>query len=221
MRRITTSLRLCTTGGKINSDDLINFTPLPDINKEDEQILSKNNEYLTGEHDRLIYNHNHQQVHFDTADLDKIVENGEKKKNLKEVHLLKYLISKITEESALIPKNGFFVNYDDKFEFDQECLIEKEKCKDLDNFVFFAKPSQENIDHYLSLKDQDPGISFLKPVIQKNLFKLSSDITQSSYYISNMAWPGSLSYFRPGSPDYGFLYFGWGIKNKDISFLLS
>jgi len=204
----------------LNSDDLLNYTPLPSITAEDERILCRNSQYLTGEHDRLIHNYSDKQVAYDTSDLNKIIEAGNKKTNLKEVHLLTYLIKAITFESAVIPRKSFFIDYNDNFDFDDHYSIRREDCKDLKNFVLMSKPSQSDIDRYLALKDEENNISLLKDVFTPEFFKIISDIHGNYIYIKNLCWPGSVSYVKPGTNINGFIYFGYGLKNKDIDFLL-
>ena len=214
------SLYLVSTGGKVTSEDLLNYTPLPQITAEDEEILSANNQYLTGEHDRLVYSYADKQSAYDTSDLDKVIEAGNKKTNLKEIHLLAHLVSAITSESALIPKKSFFINYNDNFIFDEKSYVTRDEVQELNSYVLFARPSQEDIDRYLALKGEN-DVNLLKKVEVPEFFKVSSDIHENYFYIENLCWPGSVTYTKPGTSYFGFIYFGNGIKRKDIDFLLS
>jgi len=49
-------------------------------------------------------------------------------------------------------------------------------------------------------------------------FKLSG--TGSSVVCSNLLWPGFTAYAALGAPTYGYCYFGNGLKNTDIAFML-
>jgi len=40
-------------------------------------------------------------------------------------------------------------------------------------------------------------------------------------FVKSLKWPGFINYFSIGSGDFGFLYFGNGIENKDLEFLLN
>lgn len=198
----------------------MNYTQLPAITAEDAIVLRTNFQYLTGEHDRLVYSYEDKQVAYDTSDLDKIIEMGNKKPNLKEIHLLTYLVNVITSESALIPKNSFFIDYNDHFVFDEKAYMERDGSKDLGNYVLFAKPDQQDVDRYLALRAEDTNVTLLKKVTIKEFFKINSDLHENFVYINNLSWPGSVTYIRPGSNQFGFIYFGNGLKNKDIDFLL-
>lgn len=190
------------------------------ISAEDTRVLSGNNQYLTGEHDRLIYSYEDKQVAFDTSDLTKVIEAGNRKTNLKEIHLLTYLVNTITTEAALIPKNSFFVNYNDNFVFDDRAFVNRDDARKLESYVLFARPTQQDIDRYLALKDEEHSLNLLKSIDVPEFFKLTADIHENFFYINNMCWPGSVTYVRPNSNQFGFIYFGNGLKNKDIDFLL-
>lgn len=190
------------------------------ITVEDEDVLRNNNQYLTGEHDRLIHSYADRQTAFDTSDLDKVVQAGNKKTNLKEIHLLAYIIGAITAESALVPQNSFYINYNDNFVFDDKAHIDRANVQDLSKYVLFAKPNQGDVDRYFALKEEDPNSSLLKKIEFNDFFKVTSDIHENYFYITNMCWPGSVTYVRPDSNEFGFLYFGSGLKNKDIDFLI-
>lgn len=38
--------------------------------------------------------------------------------------------------------------------------------------------------------------------------------------ISSLAWPGSVAYTIPETPQFGQVYFGTGVKNTDLAFML-
>ena len=49
-------------------------------------------------------------------------------------------------------------------------------------------------------------------------FKLSG--TGGAVVLSNLLWPGFTGYASLGSASYGYCYFGNGLKNADIAFML-
>ena len=49
-------------------------------------------------------------------------------------------------------------------------------------------------------------------------FKLSS--TGTAMVLSNLLWPGSVAYSSLSSSACGYCYFGDGLKNQDIAFML-
>lgn len=49
-------------------------------------------------------------------------------------------------------------------------------------------------------------------------FKMSG--TGAAVVLNNLLWPGSVAYSVLGSASYGYCYFGTGLKNQDIAFML-
>lgn len=72
------------------SDDVVDFAPLPVVSEGEGRVLGQFNEYLTGEHDRILCRQ--EQV-------------------LREIHRVAHLVLRITAEAGLAPREAFTLDF--------------------------------------------------------------------------------------------------------------
>lgn len=147
-------LRFSFTGGKLKSDSLLNFTVLPSIDESEERILAEKNEYLTGEHDKFIHTFAQTEEELDLNDLNHVISRGNKKRDLKEIHLVSYLVKKITEDSAIVPKKAFTLDFNNNLRIDENFASDRETCFSHEGFERFAEPSEEKVNTFESLRHE-------------------------------------------------------------------
>ena len=129
------------TGGKIKSDCLLNFTSLSLITAEEENILVGRNEYLTGEHDKFIHSFEKPEEEIDMSDLNQIIQRGNRKRDLKEIHFVSYLVKHITNDSALVPKNAFYLDFNNNLRPEENFRSEREFSFDKRGYERLVEPS--------------------------------------------------------------------------------
>jgi len=54
----------------------------------------------------------------------------------------------------------------------------------------------------------------------KGSWSLQADESKTQYTVRSLLWPGYLGYHRTNSQTYGGVYFGEGIRNSDLPFIL-
>ncbi len=202
------------------SDSLLEFSPLPELELSDKEILSSKNGYLSGEHDKLVHSFEKTDDYFDPNDFESIIKKGNQKQNLKEIHRVSFLVEQITKEGAVFPKEAFFIDFNNNLDFERNFRMTRDQAYSLDNYRHFWKPEEKKINKYLSLR-RDKNIELFDRIETQKYFNLGKDFTGSKVNIKSMLWPGLVSCYRTNSPHFGFLYFGHGLKNKDIEFLLN
>ncbi len=50
-------------------------------------------------------------------------------------------------------------------------------------------------------------------------FRIKESFYDQNVYIKSMKYPGFVNYFRKNSNQFGHLYFGYGLCNKDLLFI--
>lgn len=76
--------------------------------------------------------------------------------------------------------------------------------------IKLGESASPSLDIFESLADDVPKGAWT--------FKTSS--AGSNMLISNLLWPGFVGYASLGGPGWGYCYFGTGLKNQDIAFML-
>lgn len=56
--------------------------------------------------------------------------------------------------------------------------------------------------------------------VPKGAWTFKSSSTGTNMLICNQLWPGAVGYASLGGPGWGYCYFGTGLKNQDIAFML-
>lgn len=69
----------------------------------------------------------------------------------------------------------------------------------------------------------DRALDFLDPIsedIPNGAWSIRTEAGGAAVVVASLAWPGALHYVLPGRPDYGQVYWGTGVKNIDLPFML-
>ena len=205
----------------LTSDDWLSFSQFPNIQPEDYPVLSAQNSYLTGEHDRIIKKFEATNQFLENTNLNEIIKRGNQRKSLREIHRVAYLVQKITEDSLLVCNNAFALNYTENLLPTQNYKLPWKELESLENYFHFRKPSEAQIRRYMALKTEDPSINFLESCKNEDQnFSISKDYIGTTFFIKSMIWPGFVNYARSNSNEFGHVYFGYGLKNADIHFTL-
>ncbi len=57
-------------------------------------------------------------------------------------------------------------------------------------------------------------------IMPKNTLCVLTDAPTGVTTVRNLAWPGAVAFAKPGSGSWGYCYFGAGLKNHDLPFML-
>lgn len=143
------SRSLSFIGGMLKSDDLLNFSPLPNIESEDFAFLDSQNDYLSGEHDRVLKSFRQTNEFLENTNVNEIIKRGNQRPNLREIHRVSYLVMRITEEGVIVPKNAFDIDYADRLASCRNFKVPDSAPTEFSAFVQFRRPNKEEVDEYL------------------------------------------------------------------------
>ena len=143
----------------------------------------------------------------------------------RELHRLSYVVRKIDHDCALVPGGSLIVDAAKKVVFSPyHAGLSYQTLSEQRSYFHFRKP--ENLQGAATLKK--PG--FVKPTefldcISKDtpnqMWNISLNSAGTMSVVKNLFWEGYTFYASVGSPDFGGSYFGSGLYNSDLVFMLS
>jgi radial spoke head protein 9 len=146
------------------------------------------------------------------------------KKAVSELDRLSYLVHAVESECQAVPTGS--VKYTPIHEVRRNEGFKGlggDAAFKLENYVHFRPvATKEKRD----LIDRDDGIfnhNFLDSLSSdslKDAWTVQKDTTEGVAILRNRLWPGYYAYHRAGTPIYGALYFGNGLRNNDLPFML-
>lgn len=196
------------------SYELTSFAPLPTLSDEEKRVFSNFNEYVTGEHDRIVHR-------FQNGEHS--AEEGSKKNAhrvaLKEIHLVSALVEKITS-SALIPKRSLALDFANCVELNDLFRL---KSIEISDFVFLKLSEVDAISVFkfktAQSKDHTAELDYFKETQSSaDEFACETDMLQVVAYFRSLRWGGLVSFARLNTNFFGFVYFGYGLERRDLLF---
>jgi len=158
----------------------------------------------------------------ENTNVEEIVKRGNQRSSLREIHRVSYLVQTITEESLLVPKGSFALNYNENLIYSKDYNNPWKELRSLDNYCVFKKPKGDSIMRYMALRSKDNNIDFLEDSKDAgSKFTILQDHLGVTYFVKSIVWPGFVGYLRANSNVLGFIYFGYGLKNSDLYFTLN
>lgn len=153
-------------------------------------------------------------------------ENGEEipPEIFREEHRLAFVVSLIDHDVAIVPRGAYMV--DAAHQVVKSKVYEGlsfEAAGQLRNYYHFRAPESEHCTKAL----EKPGVvrpgDFLDPLeadLPKGCFSLVYSTSKTVAVLRSFYWPGSFFYHVIASSEYGSVYFGDGMPNLDIQFML-
>ena len=138
-----------TTGGRLISDDWINYAPLPSVDPENFPILEARNDYLSGEHDKILKSFRQVNEFLENTNVGEIIKRGNQKQSIREIHRVAYLVTKINEEAVLVPRSAFQLDYSDRLSTASHMTINLKALENIEGYVQFKQSSQQELHRYL------------------------------------------------------------------------
>lgn len=180
------------------------FSELPSIHNHHLPFFAKHNTYFIGNPDII---------------LEKFAS---KEKNLTEGDRLSYVVRKIDSETSLLPVGSVKLlpnkelRLNDNFEG-----LTKEEIMDMKSFCLFRKIRTKEKYERVITGNVVFDFNFMDSV--DNEVYWSKQIDEGTGMVVNirsLVWPGYYFYHIANTKQYGGMYYGYGIKNEDIEFLL-
>lgn len=144
---------------------------------------------------------------------------------LKEEDRLSVIVYCITEESALMPRGSVYKRVDDKNVL-SNCFrgLSLSESSDSTNFQLYRDPKMnlnQNLlkrHHYNYTTDFYDTIDCIVP--DEKSFSRTLTENQKVIIMKSLQWPGMTFYHKINSKKHGFMYFGDGLKNMDLLFMI-
>jgi len=96
-------------------------------------------------------------------------------------------------------------------------------ASDIKNYQHFTNPMSKEKQEFIARGEAIFSLDFLDPIEKdypKGCWSIHSDSSKTMVTVRNLSWPGYITYHRANSGISGYCYFGNGIKNVDLPFLL-
>lgn len=194
---------------------------MPAVQPEDHAVLAQQRDYLTGEHDKIIQKFRTGNDYLENTNLQEIVRRGNQKTSLREIHRVAYLVQTITSEALLVPHNSYSLNYADKLAPTEGFQCPWKELGEVGRFCRFVRPSEDKVLRYIALASKGQKVSYLEEATgAEDQFSVLKDAMGVNFWVKSMVWPGFVNYFRANSATFGHVYFGNGLKNKNLHFTL-
>jgi len=158
------------------------------------------------------------------ADTDDEAEIKVPPKNFTELDRLAYVVRAIDIDCTALPVGALKLSpthelrYNDSFKG-----LSITEASDLKNYQHFRNPLSEEKKEFITRGDAIFQLNFLDPLdkdLPKGCWSIHTDSSKTQVTVRSLLWPGYLTYHRANSNIYGFVYFGNGVKNSDLPFLI-
>jgi len=145
-------------------------------------------------------------------------------KNFTELDRLAYVVRSIDIECTTLPVGALKLTpthelrYNDNFKG-----LSITEAVDLKNYQHFTNPLTKEKQDFIARGEAIFHLDFLDPIASDlpiGSWSIHTDSSKTMVTVRNLTWPGYLTYHRANSNIFGYCYFGNGIKNVDLPFLL-
>jgi radial spoke head protein 9 len=141
-----------------------------------------------------------------------------------ELDRLAFVVRAIEFDCAVLPIGAAKLTPAHELRFDQSFRgLSIEEANSLQNWQHFREPQTE--EKKLAIQNEDAifhknfldGLAEDKP---KGCWSVQSDDSKANVTVRNLLWPGFLAYHEARTGVFGYSYFGNGLKNVDLPFML-
>jgi radial spoke head protein 9 len=204
------------------SNDMFNFSPLPEVTPSLSAQLRVVNSYFTGDHHKIILkNQDTSNNGFDSNDDLSVIQKGNQKNNITELDRLSSVVHSIDMECAIVP-------YESQKSLVTGELLENvgyqgQKPEDIGKLSSYRhyRLSDEKTRLQILVQSEKKAVNTLETVehdIPKSCWSILHDSSKLLALVRNFKWPGFLCYNRANTVSYGYCYFGDGRKVNDLMF---
>lgn len=141
-----------------------------------------------------------------------------------ELDRLAFVIRAIENDCAVIPIGAVKLTPAHELRIDHSFRgLTAEQANNLSNWQHFREP--QNDEKKMSMQNEDAifhknfldGLENDRP---KGCWSVQCDDSKANVTVRNLLWPGFIGYHEARSPVFGYCYFGSGLKNVDLPFML-
>lgn len=151
-------------------------------------------------------------------------EEKPKKERFAEHHRLAYTVALIDHDAAIVPKGAFLLDATHQ-------VIKARAYEGLSyeaagmkrNYFHFRKPETPKAVATMAREGLVRSSDFLDPIsgdTPQAIWGLSHDETATKVVLRSFYWPGYTFFHEVGTGTYGGAYFGYGLANRDVAFML-
>ncbi|XP_038132442.1 radial spoke head protein 9 homolog [Cyprinodon tularosa] len=153
----------------------------------------------------------------EAAEGEEVIRVNEEKRLAVTVHL-------IDEDVSVVPRGAFIRNPLGHVQMNRsfEGLSESE-ARRLENYLHFREWKTGNKKSITDMWEWSPAIDFLDALsddIPKGSWSLQFECASRVCVLRSLLWPGLTFYHVPMTPQHGYIYIGFGMKNIDLPFKL-
>jgi radial spoke head protein 9 len=209
------------------------FAELPAINPNDRELAEQFNGFFTGESDKILVEAPEQEAGDDpprdeiAEDQDSLASTVEEKvppKNFTEIDRLTYVVRGIEQDCSVVPEGAFRMTPGHEIAHNRGFagLTTAEIGKPEKYFHFRNVQLPEKRDQ-LDRDDALFSYDFLDPIMKdqpKGCWSVQVDPSKTLSSVRSLIWPGYFAYHQANTTKFGGVYFGDGIKNSDLPFML-
>mmetsp|Transcript_16183 Transcript_16183/g.18576 ORF Transcript_16183/g.18576 Transcript_16183/m.18576 type:complete len:304 (+) Transcript_16183:34-945(+) len=220
-----------------SSNDFV-FKELPEINLEYKDKVDGFRAPFKGQHDDILIavpegdgqdavavDDNDQPKDVDPlAVTDEDLDIKKPPKAFTELDRLAYVVRSIDQDCTALPVGALKLTPTHQLRYNEtfKGLSLTEAVK-LQNYQHFKPAATEEKLEFISRGEAVFAYDFLDPLtsdLPKGCWSVHTDSSKTEITVRSLLWPGYLTYHRANSNIFGFAYFGDGIKNIDLPFLL-
>ena len=160
------------------------------------------------------------------------VDIGEKKKknrvkkktSITELERLSFVVRAIENECAIVPVGAVKIMPNHQLRYNvnfRGCSLAN--ALKIENWMHYRPPQSD--EKKKSIEDEkaiyeEKILDALEQDRPKGVWNINSTIDESAVIVRNLYWPGAIGFHKIDSTEFGYCYFGDGIKNHDLPFLI-
>eukprot|EP00903_Cladosiphon_okamuranus_P015183 g14037.t1 len=141
-----------------------------------------------------------------------------------EMHRLAHIVKTIDRAVAVVPKGALLVEASRKIRSHRNFEgLSAEAARDLRSYFHFRNPESIEAIAALTKKGLVRDADFLDPIAADKppgCWTLTMNPSASCSILRSLAWPGYFFFHEAETSDYGGAYFGDGLPNTDLQFML-
>ena len=197
------------------STDAVSWAQLPKVTKEMIEDCDKlpNNLLFTGDISFIL-------PVPAAPPTEEAAEEPAEPRTLTEEGRLAVLVERIDREVAIAPKGALTKSSNLKDLCRAPSFVMQSDGGDLESYVLFHQLKPSSL--LSELEDdqvQDASLS-ADAFDPKGTLCIHHDVATGCYTVRNLLWPGAFGFVKPGTNVWGYCYFGTGLKNTDLAFML-
>lgn len=230
--------------------DNFEFKPLPALIAQFKDMVEGYNGEFSGDQDRVLWEdttepvEDQQNVEPVNDDIDPLKTNEENKvdedksfdseekdkkqevllKKIVEIDRLAFLIRAIEIECAVVPVGSLRLNPKHHLEYNKLFTgLDLNQALDINNWMHFRQPLYKD-----KKRDMEKAEAIFKKDLLDDLvhdlpnecWTIQSDLSMQLVTARSLKWHGFIGYHRVKSSEFGYCYFGNGVKNVELSLLI-